>query len=118
MKQEYEECVYNLLQEEPSKPKPIKYTSKFSPNIFPTGSTLGLKNSSINVINLYGNYEKPYLNHSNIGNKSTIGPPDRYYLASPRDWVKKGTGKLAMAKRYQIPPGKKISTTTADIKAP
>lgn len=86
-----DECIYNIIPPDPKQKVHCKYKSKYAPNIFPTASTIGLKGTTMNVANAYGNYEKPRFTVDNIGLRKSIGPPPNYYADSPDHFLRRST---------------------------
>jgi len=91
-----EESIYNLIPpEEPSKPKPFKYKSKFPHDIPPTYSTFCLKTTSIpGIANAGGAFALPCGPHKNTAMNATFGLPKGSAKPDTKSWTKKGTGTM------------------------
>ena len=87
-----QESIYNLI------PKPIiqsptqeTYQSKFPPNIYPTGSTFGLKSTSFpDVCNMNGDFTLPRGAHPLKMMYASFGKPNGTNQHDPKNFIKKG----------------------------
>jgi len=73
-----EESIYNALPpQRTDSPRAPRHKSKHNPKVAPTGSTIGLKNTSSKVVNMHGNIFVG-LTHSRYGEARDFGYPPTF----------------------------------------
>ena len=97
-----DETIYNLIQFEKYEGKRPRYKSQHSPNVFPTGSTLGQQNNSAVVQNQQGSQKRPKLYHDRPKYKPTMGYTEKSNLRKsldPKIFLRKGEGVSIAAEK-------------------
>eukprot|EP00761_Pharyngomonas_kirbyi_P012332 gb/GECH01012359.1/.p1 GENE.gb/GECH01012359.1/~~gb/GECH01012359.1/.p1 ORF type:complete len:273 (+),score=98.71 gb/GECH01012359.1/:1-819(+) len=103
-----EESIYNLLEKPPEEErKPFQYKSQFPPDTPPTGSTLGLKNTTVpGVGNIGGNQRKKdeLGTHKTKRSNATMGKEHSKSI-KPDSYLKKTNDKYSgsKSKTFQYP---------------
>jgi len=77
-----EESIYNAIPpQRADSPRAPRHRSKHNPKVVPTGSTIGLKNTSSKVVNMKGNIFVG-LTHSRYGEARDFGYPPNFWQES------------------------------------
>lgn len=105
-----DESIYNLIKFEKYNGKMPLYKSKHPHYVFPTGSTIGLQNSSAVIQNQIGSQKRPKLYHDRPMYKPTMGQEETLTRKSidPRHFLRKGEGVSTKAEKplFRIKSGK------------